>query len=156
MCGHCGCEALEVIAELTAEHDVVVALGGEAARCVLAGDIDAAAEKARAITAVLGPHTVVEERALFPVMAEDFGDHVQGLVDEHRLIEAVLAEARDGTPTDPDWPDRLVRALRTLREHILKEQDGLFPAALAYLDGTAWEEVEAVRATVGSHLRADV
>ena len=38
------------------------------------------------------------------------------------------------------------RALFLLREHILKEQDGLFPAALAALDSDQWERIEAVRA----------
>ena len=33
-----------------------------------------------------------------------------------------------------------------LREHILKEQDGLFTAALAALDSDQWERIEMVRA----------
>jgi hypothetical protein len=39
--------------------------------------------------------------------------------------------------------------LALLREHILKEQDGVFPAALAFLDAEQWEAVEAIRARVG-------
>ena len=38
------------------------------------------------------------------------------------------------------------RALFLLREHILKEQDGFFPAALAALDSDQWERIEGVRA----------
>lgn len=45
------------------------------------------------MSAVLGPHTAVEEDALFPALAAEFGDHVEGLLAEHRLIEAALAEA---------------------------------------------------------------
>ena len=78
-------------------------------------------------------------------MAEEYGDHVLGLLDEHRIIEAVLARADDGTPTDPAWPGLLERALTLLREHILKEQDGLFPAALATLGPAQWDEVDAAR-----------
>jgi hypothetical protein len=32
------------------------------------------------------------------------------------------------------------------REHILKEQDGVFPAALAALGPEQWERIESVRA----------
>ncbi|WP_245687099.1 hypothetical protein [Streptacidiphilus griseoplanus] len=39
-----------------------------------------------------------------------------------------------------------------LRDHILKEQDGVFPAALANLDTEEWEAVEKVRAEAGTAL----
>ncbi|MFF9404933.1 hypothetical protein ACF1B0_05245 [Streptomyces anandii] len=35
-----------------------------------------------------------------------------------------------------------------LRDHILKEQDGVFPAALPLLGTEQWETAEAVRARV--------
>lgn len=146
MCDYCGCQDLDAIAELTAEHDVVVTLSGQVRRALQDGDLDLAAVGARAIVAVLAPHTAVEECALFPAMVEDFGGHVSGLVDEHRRIERVLAESADGTPSDPLWPRRLEQTLVVLREHIIKEQDGLFPAALATLSAAQWEKVEAARA----------
>jgi hypothetical protein len=64
----------------------------------------------------------------------------------------VLAEAASGVPADPAWPDRLLDALAVLRAHILKEQDGVFPAALAFLSTEQWEAVEAVRARVGGQV----
>ena len=45
-------------------------------------------------------------------------------------------------------PAALMAALQVLREHILKEQDGVFPAALTSLSGTDWDAVDAVRAAV--------
>ena len=146
VCEYCGCQALDAIALLTAEHDLVVNLAGEARRALLTGDLDLAADRARAVAAVLAPHTAVEEGALFPAMADEYGDHVKGLVYEHRQVERVLEESVDATPNDPAWPARLENALRVLREHILKEQDGLFPAALALLDPEQWDAVDAVRA----------
>ena len=88
MCDYCGCLEVQAIAELTAEHDRIVTLSGEARRALHAGTLDLAAERARDIAAVLGPHTIVEEGALFPAMAQEYGDHVRGLLDEHRVIEA--------------------------------------------------------------------
>jgi hemerythrin-like domain-containing protein len=150
VCEYCGCQALTAVAELTAEHDLVVELGRQAREAVRAGDLDRAAERSREVARVLGPHTAVEEGALFPALADAFPHHIDDLLAEHRLVEAVLAEAADATPTDPAWPGRLDGALELLRRHILKEQDGVFPAALAHLGPQEWDAVEAVRHRVGS------
>jgi hemerythrin-like domain-containing protein len=154
MCEYCGCQDVAAIAVLTREHGVVVNLGGEARRALAAGDLELAADRARAISAVLAPHTAVEERALFPAMSAEFPGHVADLMGEHRVIEGVLAESVDGTPTDPGWPARLDRALTLLREHILKEEDGLFPAALAGLSPADWDRLGAVRRQVRSAVAA--
>jgi hemerythrin-like domain-containing protein len=149
MCEYCGCQSLAAIDELTREHDAVVTLISQVRDAVRDGDTPCAAELARCITTVLDPHTQVEEHGLFPVMAEEFPDHIAALEAEHRRIESVLAEAADGVPADPAWPGRLLDVLALLREHILKEQDGVFPAALATLSTEQWETVEAVRAKAG-------
>jgi hemerythrin-like domain-containing protein len=146
VCDYCGCQDLDAIAELTAEHDVVVTLSGQVRRALRDGDLDLAADGVRAVVAVLRLHTAVEEGALFPAMVEDFGDHVAGLVADHRQIEQVLAESADCTPGDPFWPRRLEQTLVMLREHIIKEQDGVFPAALATLNAEQWDQVDAARA----------
>ena len=46
-----------------------------------------------------------------------------------------------------------VAVLAVLREHIAKEQDGLFPAALTSLGSDDWAAVERVRARVGTALQ---
>jgi hypothetical protein len=85
----------------------------------------------------------VEEDGLFPALAADFPAHIAAPHTEHRHIEAVLGQALTGTPTDPAWPSRLTETLQLLREHILKEQDGVFPAALANLGTADWAAAEA-------------
>jgi hemerythrin-like domain-containing protein len=142
------------IGELTREHDVVVGLISEVRAAYRHRNAPVLAALARSITAVLEPHTAVEERGLFPAMAVDFPDEVAALHAEHRRVEAVLGEAARGTPADPTWPDRLLATAEMLREHILKEQDGVFPAALATLRPEQWDAVDAVRAGVGSVLPA--
>ena len=153
MCEYCGCQALSVIAELTSEHDTVVAMIAEARTAVTRGESRLAAAAARRIAVALGPHTHVEEYGLFPALSAEYPDHIDTLVGEHRRIEDVLAEAADGPPADPAWPARLTEALHLLREHILKEQDGVFPAALISLGADDWERIEQVR-TEGSPARA--
>ncbi|MFP8883050.1 hemerythrin domain-containing protein [Streptomyces mangrovi] len=154
MCEYCGCQSLEAIDELTREHDTVVNMIGEVRAARSDGDLPRMARAARSIAAVLGPHTEVEEHGLFPAMRQEFPDHIAALEDEHRRIESVLAEAEGGAPADPDWPQRLWEALETLREHILKEQDGVFPAALSVLDTEDWEAVAAARGRAGSGMPA--
>ena len=85
-------------------------------------------------------------------MATEFPEQIAALEAEHRRIEAVLAEADGPFLTDPGWPDRLIDTLDLLREHILKEQDGVFPAALAALATEDWEAVEKARAEAGRAL----
>jgi hemerythrin-like domain-containing protein len=144
MCEYCGCQAIAAIDELTREHDTVVNLIGEVRTAHAGGDVTRMVELAGTIAAVLGPHTIVEEHGLFPALAGDFPDHITALRDEHRRIEAVLAAA----PADAAWPQRLLDTLEMLREHILKEQDGVFPAALATLRIEQWQAVDDVRARV--------
>ena len=146
MCEYCGCQQIATIAELYREHDDVAAQVG-LIRSALAGErLEEVAAGCRQILVILAPHTVVEEEGLFPEMADEFPDHIEALRSDHREIEKVLGEAADGPPEDPTWPDRLLRALHLLGEHILKEQDGVFPAALIALDPDQWERIEAVRA----------
>ncbi|WP_028800536.1 hemerythrin domain-containing protein [Streptomyces sp. 142MFCol3.1] len=153
MCEYCGCQSLASIDELTREHDEVVRLISHLRPAQDNGGVARMAEIAREITTVLDPHTRVEEHGLFPAMAADFPEQIAALEAEHRRIESVLAEAADGvTPSDPAWPDRLMEVMAMLRNHILKEQDGVFPAALAGLGTEEWESVEKVRAGAGSAL----
>lgn len=87
-----------------------------------------------------------------PPLAAEFPDHVQGLQEEHRAIEDVLGEAADGVPSDPSWDRRLLAALGVLRAHVLKEQDGVFPAALSRLDPEDWDRVDEIRSEFVSRL----
>jgi hemerythrin-like domain-containing protein len=147
MCEYCGCQAIAAIDELTREHDLVVNLIGDVRAAHREGDTGRMAALAREIATILGPHTEVEEQGLFPALAGDFPEHVAALESEHRRIEAVLR--------DPGTPQTLLDTLEMLREHILKEQDGVFPAALAGLRNEDWEIVDAVRARAGG-MCADV
>lgn len=153
MCEYCGCQVIPAIGELTREHEAVVNLMGDVRASDARDDVPGIAEAARRIAAILAPHTQVEEQGLFPAMAAEFPDHIAALRDQHRRIESVLREAAGTTPTDPTWPRRLRQTLELLREHILAEQDGVFPAALASLSPADWDAVDAARARAGGALR---
>lgn len=148
MCEYCGCQQITTIAELYREHEAAVTLISAIQSALPDQRQHDVVTACQQILAILAPHTVVEEEGLFPEMSDEFPDHIEALRSEHRKIEKVLGEAADGFPDDPTWPDRLLGILFMLREHILKEQDGVFPAALIALDPDQWERIEAVRARV--------
>jgi hemerythrin-like domain-containing protein len=148
VCEYCGCQALESVRILTEEHDQVVNLIGAARSARRRGDLTEHLKRCQEILAVLGPHTRVEEGGLFPAMAVDFPDQIAALVDDHKHIHAVLEHACDTTAAlDPDWPDQVEAVFVLLREHILREQDGVFPAALFTLTTDQWDALDQMRSS---------
>ncbi len=116
MCEYCGCQSLPAIAELTAEHDQLVNLIADTRAAHRRGDIEVMLELCQRMSAVLVPHTVVEEQGLFPAMTADFPEQIAALEAEHRRIEAVLGGAADGTAqADAAWPARVIEILAVLR-----------------------------------------
>ncbi len=88
-----------------------------------------------------------------PMQASAYLGDLGGLPKRRSLVLLDLrGTGESGTPADPAWPARLAEALALLREHIFKEQDGVFPEALATLGGADWEAAEAVRSRVGGSL----
>lgn len=155
MCEYCGCQSFPAIDELTREHDVALDHVRVARQAADHNDADLAVATSRKLTKLLTPHNAVEEEALFPAMAREYPEHVETLRAEHQRIHAALSEIAAGCPLVQDWQTRLRTAVAVLREHIKKEQDGLFPAALSTLDGPHWTALEQIRARVGSALAAE-
>lgn len=139
MCSYCGCEALVPIGRFMAEHGSIIDALGELERaCALGGP--ARIRAADQLAAWLDPHTHAEEVGLFAVLGrqEEFTDHVSRLCAEHASLDADLARIRAG---DISGLEEFVVALR---DHIDREENGLFPAAAIALDGPGWEEVVAL------------
>lgn len=151
MCQYCGCLDVDAFAALTDDHDRLRELSRDLAVAARAGYVDAASSLARDMQAILIPHTSAEETALFAALRGDFPDEIAALVAEHRAIDAALCEIAGGCPA-PGWATRVATALHTLTEHIFKEQDGLFPAALAMVRPDVWARVAEIRSEVSPAL----
>lgn len=145
MCEYCGCQDIEAIAELTGEHDRLRDLARQLARAADAGDSDAARAAAAEMLGVLGPHTRVEEDGLFPAMSREFAEQIAHLTEEHVVVDSTLSALAAGQH-GPDWAAHAHAAVAVLFEHILKEQDGVFPAALSVLTPAEWDRLTDVRA----------
>jgi hemerythrin-like domain-containing protein len=149
VCEYCGCQAITAIDLLTREHDRALDHVRAAEQAARSDDLAAAQRACLALQGLLAPHTAVEEQALFPALEADFAEQVGCLREEHRSVEAAVDDlAEGGAPAG--WAAQLDAAMSLLRGHILREQDGVFPAALSSLRPADWERLDAVRARVGS------
>lgn len=137
MCSYCGCESIEVIGRFMAEHVEIINATGMLRAAVRTGDPDAVDLAKNSVAALLWPHTAAEEGGLFRVLGRDevFTEHIAGLCGEHQSLDGYLAAI---TPGDEQAMARFEDALRN---HIDKEDNGLFPAAAIALDGEQWTEV---------------
>ena len=140
MCSYCGCDSIEVIGRFMAEHVEIINANGELRAAVHSGNAEAL-EAARSVVAgLLWPHTVAEEAGLFQVMARDevYASHIASLCAEHESLAVHLAAITAG--------DSAAMALfeNELRDHIDKEDNGLFPAAAIALGGAEWIEVHEI------------
>ena len=145
MCDHCGCRQLTPVARLMDEHDRLREISEHIRRHLTAGDDAGARRHLDALLVVLGPHVLREEGALFPLLrrVDELAAHVRVLESEHAsLYDAV--DDLDDLPAGAGqrWRDGLRLVLRELDEHMYKEDFGLFPAALATLDGSDWDAVD--------------
>ena len=137
MCSYCGCESIEVIGRFMAEHVEIINANGDLRRAVEHGAEEGVRTAAGRLAALLHPHTRAEEVGLFAVMArdEEFTDHVNRLCAEHTSLDAQLRDIVQG-----DWA-RMPGFERALRDHIDREENGLFPAAAIAFAGPEWTEV---------------
>ena len=134
-----------------AEHEEIVNLTGPLRRAATDGDGTAVYAALDHLAAHLHPHTAAEEAGLFTVLRRDagFADHVDRLCAEHTSLDLLAERIRSG---EHDLVDRFVHELR---EHIDKEENGLFPAAAIGLDGPDWTEVDALTPASIAHDRSD-
>jgi len=137
MCSYCGCDSIEVIGRFMAEHEEIINATGRLRHGVQSGDPDAVDDARSVVLGLLWPHTAAEEAGLFRVMAREevYADHIAVLCGEHQALDTLLGAI---APGDGEAMSRFEHALR---EHIHKEDNGLFPAAAIALDGPQWVEV---------------
>ena len=137
MCSYCGCESIEVIGRFMREHVAIINATGDLRRACATGDPARVTATATALGGLLDPHTGAEEAGLFAVLAEDdeFTHHVRSLCAEHLGLDALLDRVAGGEHA-------LFPTLeRALRDHIDREENGLFPAAAVALAGPEWGRV---------------
>lgn len=138
MCSYCACESIATIGGFMAEHIELV--NATTALRLASADHDAAAAAPAAdlLAHLLASHAEREEVGLFRVLArqEEFTAEVTTLCNEHGSLDAQLAAIVGGSL------DTVTPLINALREHINREENGLFPASAIALSGSEWDEVE--------------
>lgn len=101
---------------------------------------------AEMLAAALEGHARLEDELLLDAAAEEAGGREEGALAvmrrEHRDIEALVDEVRSAA--DPGRAgDLLLEAVRTARDHFVKEEHAAFPRAEALLGAAALERLGA-------------
>jgi len=126
-----------MIAQLNAEHDAIVNSSYALEIAYRDQDVEAARAACKELGELLHPHTRREESGLFAEMKKDelFTEHVASLCAEHVELDSELEAIEAGDLAS------IPKMLTLLNNHIDREENGLFPAALAYLDDTQWDTI---------------
>jgi iron-sulfur cluster repair protein YtfE (RIC family) len=138
MCHYCGCRDMPLIRDLIAEHEQALDCADDIVRALDRRELPAATDLLGHMHALLSPHWEGEENGVFAVMAareEQYADYVRPLIAEHRELAQLLASV-DVSSADGEQAVRV--AFQELRDHIRREEDGLFPASLTALAGDDW------------------
>jgi hemerythrin-like domain-containing protein len=138
MCSYCGCRNIPLIRLLTRQHEDITNHTTALRAAVRLNDLPAAAGAAQVLAELLHPHTHLEERGLFAEMRKDdmFTEHIDSLCAEHEVLDSELAAVAAGDLS------RVEPLLTLLANHIDREENGLFPAALTFLDNEQWDDLQ--------------
>lgn len=111
--------------------------------------IDGVVTALRTLAAPLSRHARREEEELFPAIGRLASGPIGLLVEEHRWIEARI-EAMAAAPSRLDLERLVDEFARTLREHIAKEDEGIFPIAERVLGNSTLNELDRSEAGTGT------
>ncbi len=127
-----------MIATLNAEHDAIVNSTYALQIALREHDTESAKTAGDSLAELLHPHTHREQVGLFAEMAKDelFTEHIASLCAEHDQLDAELDAISAGDLT------RITPMITLLNNHIDREENGLFPAALAFLDDDQWDIIQ--------------
>ena len=145
MCDHCGCRQFPSIAELSEEHEQILAVAWELSedrRSPGREDTEAGERLLR----MLAVHVRTEEEALYPLLVGTGGlspERCQALEDEHTEIEIAITRGAF---------DR--RAYFELAAHIEEEELELFPAAMFGFEDEDWDVLDATERFVSRAVTA--
>lgn len=143
MCDYCDCRSHPEIAALSNDHEQLIEMLARLMRAVEADDAAAATAVGEELHKVLDVHAAREERGVFDQLRRVDAPHeyVAMFEHDHHAIHALLHERPSA-----DWRDRACELVGLLRDHILREETDLFPAAHQMLVPTQWDAIAASRA----------
>ena len=132
MCDYCDCRAQRELADLSADHELLL---------ILTRRIRTAAPSSLAfwrseLAASLLPHAEREERGVFAALRDSDVDssYVDRFEDDHRRVHELLETEAT--------PEALAELVDLLEDHIQREETDLFPAARQLVTPERWDAVD--------------
>jgi hemerythrin superfamily protein len=151
-------DALEL---LTADHNRVRGLFTRFQAAEGSNDSEAA-RLAAMIFEELEVHTKIEEELFYPAVSErneEIHELVTEGIEEHHVVDALMAEAQQLLPSDEAWAAKLKVLIENVEHHAEEEEQELFPLVRKAFDADARSELgrrlEARKAEMGAPTAAD-
>jgi len=134
-----------------AEHAALVDQAGLLRATLRSRDFASAMSGLTELVARLTGHVRREEDGIFTALRStgEYVDEVDALEDEHRDLEATIAELDIGSP---DFSARVTRLLDDLDVHVQREELGIFPASVVTLGAGGWDIVDEAHTRTPSFL----
>jgi hemerythrin superfamily protein len=101
------------------------------------GDVETRRILFRTIREALQTHTKVEEQVFYPavmrVRAEPAREAVRGALEEHHIVDGLLAEIAQLEPEDARYGEKMRSLQESVERHIEEEEDAMFAQARIHL-----------------------
>ena len=142
---------MPAIADLMAEHAALVDQAGHLRETLRSRDFAAVRSGLTELVARLTGHVRREEDGIFAALRStgEYVDEVDALEDEHRDLEATIAEL---DITSPAYARAVTRLLDDLDLHVQREELGIFPASVVTLGAEGWNTVDEAHTRTPSFL----
>jgi len=107
-------------------------------------------------------HTAIEEQIFYPAV-HDLSDELAEVVDEgvqeHHVVDVLIAEARTLKPGDAEWVAKVTVLVENVEHHPEEEETELFPQVRSATDAASREDwgkrFEAMKAQRGAPTHAE-
>jgi hemerythrin superfamily protein len=151
-------DALEL---LTADHNRVRGLFTRFQAAEGSDDAEAA-KLAATIFEELEVHTKIEEEIFYPAVSacnEEIHDLVTEGIEEHHVVDSLMAEAKALDPADEAWAAKVKVLIENVEHHAEEEEQEMFPLVRKALDDNdrsdLGQKLEARKAALGAPTAAD-
>ncbi|MGH3768327.1 MAG: hemerythrin domain-containing protein [Pseudonocardiaceae bacterium] len=147
---------------LIADHNRVRGLFARFRAAQENSDTATMGEIAEKIFDELEVHTTIEEKIFYPAvhdLSEELAEVVDEGVQEHHVVDVLIAEARTLKPGDPEWVAKLSVLIENVEHHAEEEETELFPPVRSATDAAAradWaEQFETMKTQHSAPTRAE-
>lgn len=107
-------------------------------------------------------HTTIEEEIFYPAVTklnDEIHDLVTEGIEEHHVVDTLMAEVNLLTPADEEWAAKLKVLIENVEHHADEEEEELFPLVRKAMNGDARTDLgrqcEAKKAALGAPTAAD-